>query len=247
MSEHEPIRLRAPKQPAAEGSLEGNVLIPQTYLGASLFGLEKVLASEDPKKAIIELVAPIPLDDARLLGRTKKAQAQHELHRIPVKLAPGDVRNIQIDGNSIMLRILARTLMPHELIPSMMSGRQVNEKGEWALAGERQLADELADEVTPERAAYLRQLLGAAVAVLRRPEVAVLLKERKAVFQDWGSVKIEERDERLRKTSEIFNMALNELQAALEPFVENARSDEERETAGAFLDILTDIFKRKAG
>jgi hypothetical protein len=238
-----PNEHRPPKTHAAEGTLEGNVRVPQAILGIAMFGLERVLDNEDPKKAIKDLIAPIPIDDPHLRERVRKAQAQHDLHNIPVKLHENNVRRVEIGGNAHMLTLLGRVFLAGKFVPVSEDHHYITEAGEWATPKERETVKQVLAKATPERVAFLKEMIQVATAVMRRPEIAAELLERKGLYKKRAGAKTEkEGEEYLLEAAKIALAVYMDVRGEVVAFaLARAKTKDEAEMAEGFLTYFKDV------
>src|SRR3989344_4158559 len=90
-------------------SMEGTIRMPQVGFGIRLYSAQHWMEAPDPKEAIAELVAPIPLDE-KLTRKTQKANAQHQYHGIARPLSDEQVRTVQASGNLQTLVLIGKAL-----------------------------------------------------------------------------------------------------------------------------------------
>lgn len=164
-----------------KATMEGNIVIPRIPLGIVVFGAEHCLSSENPLEKIRELIAPIPLDE-NLAIRTKRANAQHTYHGVPVTLSNTKVREIQAKGNLAALRLIGECLGGHLGERSVIS---FDADGSWADAEMQMFLKDTEERLTPQNIEFLRKLVGLVKDVLDDPSVVQSLKERKALLSNW--------------------------------------------------------------
>jgi len=237
MSERKPSRAAAPVE---LGSMEGNVVMPQTHMAITLLGLNAGLSSEDPKAAFAHLLDPMP-DDERMMDRTRKANAQHSFWGVQKTLQPYQVRRIEAGGNLYMLHMLASSLIRDEMFPTPSKPRSPAAGERWATDIELHTLERVLEELTPERAAKLREIVNAASAVLRSPEVRALLTERKELYGSLATVPLDARDSVIHSTDKIAEDITNRVHKAVEEAALRGGS-EEREMGEAFAGALAQNF-----
>jgi hypothetical protein len=91
----EPKFPREVSKRSMDGAFEGNVRMPQTFVGIALLGLHALLWSKDSAVEIENLTSPVPIDD-EIRQRVTRSNVQHTLHSIPVVVTEERVRHMRI-------------------------------------------------------------------------------------------------------------------------------------------------------
>jgi hypothetical protein len=180
------------KNHAREGAFEGNVRLPQSYLGYGVFGLETLLAGTNGKENIWSLLEPIPLDSELLSIRTKKANAQHRAHGIEKDLSPDRVRDMMAVECRTMLHLLFRTFCPddqmyspHEHDHIMYVPDSYAENGDFVSEREAVMVQKVLSEASEDDISMVARFAHSAAELLRTPEMVELQKRRKDQLKNW--------------------------------------------------------------
>lgn len=205
---------RRPATPLEKASLEGTIAMPQVGLGIRLRTAEHCLSSEDPKRAVAELIAPIPLDE-RLSERTKKANAQHAHHNIGRTLTDEEVRKVQTAGNLQTLKLIGETLGHY------FNSRQLitfDVDGTWADPELETYVSAIQKDLGEEHLASMKKVFAVTAEVLADPEVVKSLKERKEAYRGWADMdptkKRQVRSDGLSTVDEVQRLIIDKLYQA---------------------------------
>ncbi len=178
----------APKsfKPAVEkGILEGNIAMPQTGVGIKIMGAEKLMSQPDPKQAIDDLLAPIPLDDPALVKRLKIAEAMHV--KYDIKKSVNVERMRLLDVQSILATIFfIADILDIEVDEDRTRVESFDESGNWVTPEVKAVASELKEKLTPEMISFIRQAFKELVLLFKSQESAESLQNRKEKFRNWS-------------------------------------------------------------
>lgn len=186
MNEGKPKDIGREIQTAA---LEGNVRMPQTYKGIALFAAESILSANNFKEAVESLVQPIE-EDEYLSDRTKKANAQHQLHDIGRVLSEADVKGIQYDGNYKTLEMLGNILGVGDTIPFLSD----YSKSSVLLKEQAERIIGAWESLDQDEQVFLQETLSSAVEALRSPEGKELSNKYRSAWKGANSAAMSELD-----------------------------------------------------
>ncbi len=173
-----------------QGSMEGNVRMPQTFSAMRLFTLERIFKESNPAEAMSALLAPLPINE-EMIDLAKKANAQHAAYGIARVITPEGARDIRMQGNLQVLWAL-------EVIFDITKGRTgvwaplvMDEKGSWASSERKKLLETIQkrfNDLEKEDKEFLSTVFAFITQVLREPEGVELLKKRSGAFKGYSAM-----------------------------------------------------------
>jgi hypothetical protein len=188
------------KKSSSEGAFEGNVRVPQTFVGIALLGLYALLNSGDLDIEINSLTAPVPIDD-EIRQRVIRSNAQHKLHDIPVTLTEERVRLMRIGEKQNVLFLLHRTLFGSKENNKFVFDRYAPD--EWATAKEHQSAAEIKATLDKETWQTLRQLVAIGKEAMINDTQHVLLIKRKKLYEGWAQMTEQQQTEATQQSRDM--------------------------------------------